>query len=85
MSASMRPTLAPFLAKAAAKLTATVDLPTPPFPDATAIIFLTPDSGEAVGSGAGGGLCLCWDTFIPICISTTASRSMNLCMAPSQR
>ena len=39
MSASSTPTLAPSAAKAKAKFTVVVDLPTPPFPDATAIIF----------------------------------------------
>src|SRR5450759_601616 len=42
MSASSRPTLAPLRLKAQARLMATVDLPTPPFPDATAIACLTP-------------------------------------------
>src|SRR6267378_2002265 len=42
MSASSRPTLAPLSPSAQARLIATVDLPTPPFPDATAIACLTP-------------------------------------------
>src|SRR2546422_9170844 len=42
MSASSRPTSAPALRSAAAMLTATVDLPTPPLPDAIAIVCLTP-------------------------------------------
>src|ERR1700694_661752 len=42
MSASRRPTSAPALRSAAARLTATVDLPTPPLPDATAIVCFTP-------------------------------------------
>src|SRR2546427_722864 len=42
MSASSKPTDAPLLRRAAARLTATVDLPTPPLPDATAIVCLTP-------------------------------------------
>src|SRR5450759_3270598 len=42
MSASRRPTEAPLRRSAAARFTATVDLPTPPFPDATAIVCLTP-------------------------------------------
>jgi len=41
MSASRSPTLAPALLRAIAKFTATVDLPTPPFPLATAITFFT--------------------------------------------
>ena len=42
MSASSNPTDAPLLRRAAARFTATVDLPTPPLPDATAIVCLTP-------------------------------------------
>jgi len=44
MSASMRPTDAPPLARATARLTARVDLPTPPLPEATAMMFFTPGS-----------------------------------------
>src|ERR1700693_1861809 len=42
MSASRSPTLAPLRLNAQARLMAAVDLPTPPFPDATAIACLTP-------------------------------------------
>src|SRR5229473_6274763 len=42
MSASSSPTFAPLMPSAHARLIATVDLPTPPFPDATAIACLTP-------------------------------------------
>ena len=42
MSASIKPTFAPSFASATARFTATVLLPTPPFPLATAIVFLTP-------------------------------------------
>ncbi len=42
MSASSTPTLAPSAASASARLTAVVDLPTPPLPLATAMMFLTP-------------------------------------------
>ena len=42
MSASKMPTRAPSAERARAKLTAVVDFPTPPLPEATAIIFLTP-------------------------------------------
>ena len=41
MSASIRPTLAPSAANASARLTAVVLLPTPPLPEATAMMFLT--------------------------------------------
>jgi len=42
ISASTNATFAPVFANAIAKLTATVDFPTPPLPEATAIIFLIP-------------------------------------------
>src|SRR5437764_2063132 len=42
MSASSTPTVAPESRSAAARLTLTVDLPTPPFPEATAMVCLTP-------------------------------------------
>ena len=41
MSASRRPTEAPCILSATARLAATVDLPTPPLPDATSTMFLT--------------------------------------------
>ena len=41
MSASINPTLNPFFANATARFAVTVDFPTPPFPDAIAITFLT--------------------------------------------
>src|SRR6266849_1199336 len=44
MSASSSPTFAPLMPRAQARFMATVDLPTPPFPDATAITCLTPGS-----------------------------------------
>ena len=45
MSASRMPTLAPSWASARPRLTATVDFPTPPLPDATAIRLLIPSNG----------------------------------------
>src|SRR6266496_2134711 len=60
MSASSRPTRRPRSRKPSARLSAVVDLPTPPLPDATAITAATPgisaclDIGEA---GLCGGLC----------------------------
>ena len=44
MSTSSRPTCLPASARATARFTATVLLPTPPFPEATAIVFFTPGS-----------------------------------------
>src|SRR3954462_7504066 len=51
MSASISPTRAPCFASATARLTATVDLPTPPLPLETAMMF--PRFGYATGVGAG--------------------------------
>ncbi len=45
MSASSKPTLAPSWANARARFTAVVLLPTPPLPEAMAMMFLTPGSG----------------------------------------
>src|ERR1700677_1850643 len=53
MSASRMPTLRPRSRKASARLTAMVDLPTPPFPEATAIMAATPGMpARAAGPGA---------------------------------
>src|ERR1700730_4009799 len=49
MSASRSPTRSPMAARPSARLTATVDLPTPPLPEATAMIERTPGT-----SGLGG-------------------------------
>src|SRR4029450_6141349 len=54
MSASSTPTLSPMSRKPSARLTAVVDLPTPPLPDATAMMAFTP-SGARAGLGAAGG------------------------------
>jgi hypothetical protein len=51
MSASRSPTLAPSFVSAAAKFTAVVDLPTPPLPEPTAMMCLTPDKGLPGGLG----------------------------------
>ena len=67
ISASINPTLAPCLARATAKLLATVDLPTPPLPDAMAIIFLTPARASL--------FCLAWVTLEDMVTLTTASLS----------
>ena len=52
MSASSRPTAAPSRASATARFTATVLLPTPPLPDATASTFFTPGSSCSGVRGA---------------------------------
>ncbi len=51
MSASRRPTDAPACASATARLTLTVLLPTPPLPDATAMMFLTPGTSCSAWRG----------------------------------
>src|SRR6185295_1609582 len=58
MSASSTPTDSPFAFIPSARLAATVDLPTPPLPDATATIARTPGASAlpaARGAAAGGG------------------------------
>ena len=53
MSPSRRPTLKPSAARVAARLTAVVDLPTPPFPEATATMCLMPGIGGLGGAHVG--------------------------------
>ena len=78
MSASTRPTLAPVLASAMARLTATVLLPTPPLPEATTMVwwmFLNSSLNSSLGSG--------WGLEVRL-ISTSASRSTSSWMAAMQ-
>src|SRR5437879_6442497 len=69
-SASSKPTLLPSFAKASARFTATVVLPTPPLPLATATRFFTPGigwrSGCCIGAGP-GGICSSSGTGILAC------------------
>src|SRR6516162_216809 len=59
MSASSKPTLRPRSRRPSARLSAVVDLPTPPLPEATAMTAATPgiydwrDIGEVAGDGGG--------------------------------
>src|ERR1700722_6728801 len=55
MSTSRMPTCNPRSRKPKARLTAVVDLPTPPLPEATAMIASTP--GMPAGDRAGGATC----------------------------
>src|SRR5262245_34159341 len=60
MSASSTPTASPLAARPSAKLAATVDLPTPPLPEATATIAPTPGTAPrrpicVAGPPCGGG------------------------------
>ena len=76
MSASTRPTFAPLAASATARLAATVLLPTPPLPEATAMIFFTP-----------GRMVLLLRMVVTrevIWITTLASLSTIVCTARSQ-
>src|SRR5262245_60064776 len=52
MSASSTPTFNPRSRNPRARLTAVVDLPTPPFPDATAMIASTPGTAGCCPAGA---------------------------------
>src|SRR3954471_23817086 len=56
MSASSRPPLRPRSRKPSARLSAVVDLPTPPLPDATAITAATPGISACLDIGE-AGLC----------------------------
>ena len=57
ISASKSPTLKPIFDKITAKLATTVDLPTPPFPDAITMMFFTPciSFPLMLGFGLGSG------------------------------
>ena len=57
-SPSRMPTFAPDRMSAQARFTATVDLPTPPLPEETAIVFLTPGMGFLGGSPPGWAIVL---------------------------
>ena len=59
MSASSTPTLRPLAASPSAMLTAVVDLPTPPLPEATATIASMPGTPRfaAVREAGAGALC----------------------------
>src|SRR5260370_398338 len=78
-SASSKPTLLPSFAKASARFTATVVLPTPPLPLATATRFFTPGigwrSGCCIGAGP-GGICflLVGQAFLPVLSSIDHNR-----------
>src|SRR6266436_3903141 len=63
MSASSRPTRRPRSRKPSARLSAVVDLPTPPLPEATAMTAATPGISDCLDIGD-AGLCggLCDDT-----------------------
>src|SRR4029077_9227916 len=81
MSASSSPTVAPLLRSAAATLTATVDLPTPPLPDAMAMVCFTPGStSEGFGRRKAGRTLAVMRTSTPVTpgISWTASSACDL-------
>src|SRR5436190_6657759 len=81
MSASSSPTEAPLLRSAAARLTATVDLPTPPLPEATAIVCLTPGRiSEGLGRRKAGRTLAVIRTSTPVTPTSppTASSAWDL-------
>ena len=55
MSASTSPTLAPVSRSARARFTATVDFPTPPFPEDTAMVCFTSGMRGSAGAWAARG------------------------------
>src|SRR6516164_900731 len=59
MSASRIPTLRPSALRPSARLTAVVDLPTPPLPEATAMMASTPGTPCIDSPRGGAGLALC--------------------------
>src|SRR5579859_3069570 len=50
MSASRRPVLTPLAARPSARFTAVVDLPTPPLPEAMAMMCFTPGTSMRLGA-----------------------------------
>src|SRR5512137_348997 len=82
MSASSRPTLRPRSRRPSARLSAVVDLPTPPLPDATAITESTPGIGACfdIGDGLPAGACgRCSET------GATPGRGCGAAGAPGRR
>src|ERR1041384_1621930 len=82
MSASMRPTRCPRAASATAMFTATVDFPTPPFPELTAIT--RPSLGISPGCGAGIWPVDCgWDGGGPCGARAGPAGSTTVILTPS--
>ena len=84
-SQSQSPTRAPVAAKATARFAATVDFPTPPLPDATAITRFTPgidDFPTPEPPAAAGASLTSMSTFtlpIPGTASNAARQSLKIC------
>jgi hypothetical protein len=74
MSASRSPTLNPIFASETDRFEVTVDFPTPPFPDAIAIIFFIPEIFLAVICV----LCFCATTFLKLIFTLNAERDSEL-------
>ena len=77
MSASSTPTFSPFWAIAAARLTVTLDLPTPPLPEATAKTLVS-EPGRAKGMSRTGlsprsSVCRAWRCSVLITSSSTST------------
>ncbi len=76
MSASSSATRLPLWASATARLTATVVLPTPPFPAPTAMMFLTPSTGARAASTCAARTCaVIWTSTAEAPIASTAARA----------
>ena len=69
-SASRMPTRCPSAARAQARFTVTLDLPTPPLPDATAITVVS-EPAKKVG-------CCCWGAAPPRRVETSEARCSSL-------
>jgi hypothetical protein len=92
ISASIKPTRAPVFATETARLAAIVDFPTPPFPDAMAIIFFTllieafcfkgdtlgATSATTITSTATSSPNFCWITFVAVFLIDAANGSFAL-------
>src|SRR5690606_5907718 len=81
MSASIKPTLAPACARATARLVVTVDLPTPPLPEAIATIFLTPGNSCALSRSevTEEVIIMSTATLGPVTFLTAVSQSCLIC------
>src|SRR6266536_5097171 len=91
MSASVRPTRRPCMCRATARLAATVDLPTPPLPLATAITCFTPGRaifggiGVCIGVPSGSGLAELAEDFEGVDAGVVAVVPVYLLCVPADR
>ena len=85
MSASSTPTFAPSLLRASATFTATVDLPTPPFPLAMAMMFFTPATSILPAIEGRAVTWLVTRTFTEFTFSKEPTASLHSCSNSSLR